>query len=412
MLMSISEAGGRIAYVNFTGTRSELFGLLSRGYLLMVPTIGVYRFWLTTWKRRFYWQHTIIDGEPLEYTGNAMQLLIGFLFALAFFLPIYIAFFYLSTQAPQIALIGYAVVLAVFWFLMGYAIYRARDFRLSRTLWRGIRFDQKGSAWGYALRRFLWSLAMIATLGLIYPFMASDLWRYRYNNSWYGDRQFRWTGSWKTIAGPYYLIYVTVVLLTVGAIALFYMSFRAAMTSGSVTSSPWVGLPFLGIFLPGLLAWFYFRSREATRMFSQVWLGEARATVKVRARALFGQFILYLLTVTGAGLVLFYAISLILVPMLASAYTGAGSSGSVAVDIARMAQASWINTALLIFSYLATIAVFALMGEVFLGYGYWMLIARGATISNADSLRTVRATGEDSSLAGEGLADALNVGAY
>jgi hypothetical protein len=98
--------------------------------------------------------------------------------------------------------------------------------------------------------------------------------------------------------------------------------------------------------------------------------------------------------------------------MLASAYTGAGSSGSVAVDIARMAQASWINTALLIFSYLATIAVFALMGEVFLGYGYWMLIARGATISNADSLRTVRATGEDSSLAGEGLADALNVGAY
>ena len=52
------------------------------------------------------------------------------------------------------------------------------------------------------------------------------------------------------------------------------------------------------------------------------------------------------------------------------------------------------------------------MGEVFLGYGYWMLVARGATISNIDSLRTVRATGEDRALAGEGLADALNVGAY
>ena len=103
--MSSSESGeGRIARVEFTGTRSELFGLLFRGYVLMLPTIGIYRFWVTTWKRRFYWHNTVLDGEPLEYTGNALQLLIGFLFALAFFLPIYIGFFYLSTQAPEIAL--------------------------------------------------------------------------------------------------------------------------------------------------------------------------------------------------------------------------------------------------------------------------------------------------------------------
>jgi len=408
--MSVAEAGGRIAYVNFTGTRSELFGLLSRGYLLMVPTIGVYRFWLTTWKRRFYWQNTVIDGEPLEYTGTALQLLIGFLFALAFFLPIYIAFFYLSTQAVQIALIGYGVVGAVLWFLMGYAIYRARDFRLSRTLWRGIRFDQKGSAWVYALRRFLWSLAMIATLGLIYPFMASNLWRYRYNNSWYGDRQFRWTGSWKTIAGPYYLIYLVLAALAVGTVLVAAAS-PMVQTPMGLQLSPGAFVGFFAVAVVAFLAWFYFRSREATRMFSEVWVGEARATVKVRARALFGQFILYLLALIGAGLVLFYVSNSILVPILLSAYTG-GGSGSVAVDIARMAQASWINVALLIFSYLASIAVLALMGEVFLGYGYWMLVARGATISNADSLRTVRATKEDTALAGEGLADALNVGAY
>ena len=76
------------------------------------------------------------------------------------------------------------------------------------------------------------------------------------------------------------------------------------------------------------------------------------------------------------------------------------------------APAGWVNALLLIFSYLASVAVFALMGEVFLGYGYWMLVARGATISNADSLKSVRASGEDRALAGEGLADALNVGAY
>ena len=40
------------------------------------------------------------------------------------------------------------------------------------------------------------------------------------------------------------------------------------------------------------------------------------------------------------------------------------------------------------------------------------LVARGAIITNADSLMTVRATAEDHTLHGEGLADALNVGAY
>ena len=73
----------------------------------------------------------MIDGDPLEYTGNAIQLLIGFLFALAFFLPIYLGFFYLSTQTPEHRphrlLASSRVVL---WFLTGYAIYRARDFRL------------------------------------------------------------------------------------------------------------------------------------------------------------------------------------------------------------------------------------------------------------------------------------------
>jgi uncharacterized membrane protein YjgN (DUF898 family) len=407
--MSLAESEGREARVAFTGTRSELFGLLTRGYLLMVPTIGIYRFWVTTAKRRFYWQNTVIDGEPLEYTGTALQLLIGFLFAVAFFLPMYIAFFYLSTQAPGVALTGYVIVIAVIWFFMGYAIYRARDFRLSRTLWRGIRFNQHGSAWNYAIRRFLWSLAMVATLGLIYPFMAANLWRYRYNNTWYGDRQFRWTGTWKTIAGPYYIIYALLFLATLGALALMGMSPSVETPYGPMIA-PQSLLGFLFVGLLAFLTWFYFRSREATRMFSQVQLGEARATVKVRARALFGQFLIYLLALLGSGTVLSFIIGSVVASMFAGMFTG--GSGSVAVDIARIAQAGWVNALLLIFSYLASVAVFALMGEVFLGYGYWMLVARGATISNADSLKSVRASGEDRALAGEGLADALNVGAY
>lgn len=405
-----TEPQGRIARVEFTGTRSELFGLLVRGYILMVPTIGIYRFWLTTWKRRFYWQHTVLDGEPLEYTGNALQLLIGFLFALAFFLPLYLAFFYLSTQNAEIVALGYGIIGALFWFMIGYALYKARDFRLSRTLWRGIRFNQHGNAWAYALRRFLWSIAVVLTLGLLYPAMAASLWRYRYNHTWYGDRQFRWTGSWKTIAGPYYLIYFGLIAAAIGVVLL------AAAESSELRffygPGPAAVLGIIGWFLLAFLAWFYFRSREATRMFSEVWIGTARATVKVRARALLGQFILYALSLIGVTIVISIVTGMVAGALFSGAITNPEGAGDIAVAIANIAQSGWLAIAGLILGYLVVIGAFALMGEVFLGYGYWMLVARGATISDADSLRTVHATGEDLQLTGEGLADALNVGAY
>ncbi len=47
-----------------------------------------------------------------------------------------------------------------------FAIYRARRYRLTRTVWRGVRFWMTGSGWIYALRASLWGLLVILTLGL------------------------------------------------------------------------------------------------------------------------------------------------------------------------------------------------------------------------------------------------------
>lgn len=390
--------------VTFTGSRSDLFGLLFRGYLLMLPTIGLYRFWVTTWKRRFYWMNTVIDGDPLEYTGQPIQLLVGFLLALTVFLPIYIGLFFLSTQPSEVAGLGYAIVAAVFWFLIGYATYRGRDFRLSRTLWRGVRFDQKGSALRYAIRRTLWSILVLVTLGLAYPFLASSLWRYRYNNTWFGDRRFAFTGSWRTIAGPYYGAWFLVVLLLVGVIAI---GAGIAADGGEDALSGWlvtctvVGLPLLAF----IYAWY--RAREASKMFSCVAIGDARAMVRVRTGRMFLQFVLYVLAL-GAVLLLLAGFGGIIVAGL----VGSGANDGNLLDMAQALQRGWIGILAVIAGYLAILSAFGLMGEVFLGYGYWMLIARGASILNVESLRSVKAADEDRALVGEGLADAFNVGGY
>lgn len=376
----------------FSGTRAELFWRLVRGYLLMVPTIGLYRFWVTTMKRQFYWHNTSIDGDALEYSGTPLQLLIGFLFALAVFLPLYIALFYLSTQVGPVVLAGYGVVVALFWFLFGYASYRGRDFRLSRTLWRGIRFDQKGNAWAYATRQFLWSLLVVVTLGLAYPFMSADLWRYRYTNTWYGDRQFGFTGSWRTIAGPFYRAYATFVIL-IGALVLV----------GLFTQGRSMALaPLLAIVL-GFGGFFYYRARESSRLFSEVHLGAARLRVEIKARALALQFAAYL----GMLLVAFTIVGLLgyLVALAVQAQFDFTS-------LAGIARAGWIGVALGLGGYLVSLATLGLMAEVYLDCGYWMLVARGATITGLANLGTVGAGNEDTALAGEGLADALNVGSF
>lgn len=403
----LAVAPGRLSgNVQFSGRRGELFGRLLRGYLLMLPTLGLYRFWLTTAKRRFYWQNTIIGGDRLEYTGSASQLLVGFLFALGVFLPIYLVFFYLSFQSSEVTTIGYIGAALLLWFLAGYAIYRGRDFRLSRTLWRGIRFDQKGSAMGYATRRFFWSLLVLVTIGLAYPFMAADLWRYRYSNTWFGDRQFSFTGNWKTIAGPYYRAWCVFVLAAGLAIWAFVPAFdNASFYSNDIAGMTSLSMAAFLIVVVGALCFLYYRSRETTRMFSAVRLGDASLSVRVRARSLVGQYLLYGICLLGV-LVVLGVIGFGIGQALDADLSGGDFSA------ASIARAGWTGLVLAAGGYLAALAAFTLLGEVFIDCGYWMLVAREAVITNLDSLDGARATPEDKSVAGEGLADALNVGSF
>jgi hypothetical protein len=81
-------------------------------------------------------------------------------------------------------------------------------------------------------------------------------------------------------------------------------------------------------------------------------------------------------------------------------------------SLAGVARAGWIGVALALGGYLVTLAALGLMAEVYLDCGYWMLVARGAAITGIESLSSVRAGDEDKALAGEGLADALNVGSF
>ena len=132
----------------FVGRGKTFWRLLSSGAVLLMFTLGIYRFWLTTDVRRYLWSNTELAGESFEYTGTAYELLLGFLIALALLVPLYATFFVL-TLAPNNLLSLLALLILI---LLGqYAFYRARRYRLTRTLYRGVRFHQSGSAILYSV---------------------------------------------------------------------------------------------------------------------------------------------------------------------------------------------------------------------------------------------------------------------
>ena len=142
--------------VAFTGARPVFRRLVTRGAFLELVTFGFYRFWLATDIRRHLWSHTAVDGDAAEYTGRAKELLIGFLVALAILMPIYLAYFILGIESERAQSFASAPLFLFFYLFSQFAMYRARRYRLTRTVWRGLRLSMRGSGWSYAWRAGLW----------------------------------------------------------------------------------------------------------------------------------------------------------------------------------------------------------------------------------------------------------------
>jgi uncharacterized membrane protein YjgN (DUF898 family) len=183
------------AAVSFSGDRGEFFRLVRRGAALELVTIGFYRFWLATDIRRHLWSHTALDGDAFEYTGRGKELLVGFLFALAILVPIYLAYFLVGLEAEHLKAFASIPLVAFFYVFGQFAIYRARRYRLTRTVWRGVRFWMDGSGWAYAWRAVLWTLLVALTLGVALPWREAALERYKMRHSHYGDLQGSFEGS-------------------------------------------------------------------------------------------------------------------------------------------------------------------------------------------------------------------------
>jgi uncharacterized membrane protein YjgN (DUF898 family) len=130
--------------VQFLGRETTAYWRLRiKGASLLMFTLGLYRFWFATDVRRFLWSNTETKGDTLEYTGLATELLVGFLFAVAILVPLYTVFAIGALEFSPRAPVSVAAGIILITLLAEFALYRARRYRLTRTVFRGVQFEQQ-----------------------------------------------------------------------------------------------------------------------------------------------------------------------------------------------------------------------------------------------------------------------------
>lgn len=183
---------GEAVVFDQVGTDGRLAGIAIVNALLNIVTLTLYRFWGRTNVRRALWSSTTMNGEPFEYTGTGWELFKSFLIVtFGIFLPFYLLF----VVAAMSQMIGLMVILIIglyallFWGI-GFAIYAARRYRLSRTNWRGIRFAMTGSGNGYSWANIGYGLLVSLSMGWATPVQTMYLTRRMWRETTFGDRHF------------------------------------------------------------------------------------------------------------------------------------------------------------------------------------------------------------------------------
>jgi len=236
--------------IEFTGNWREFLPIAATNALLIICTLGVYRFWAVARDRRYLWSRTQLIDDCLEWTGTGKEMFIGFLIVIAVLAPFFLFIQFLfpalvargkAEAAGSIILLFYIAIL----YLGGFARFRALRYRLSRSWWHGIRGGSDDPGWSYG-GEWLGRYALAGmTMFIMFPWAATRLWNSRWNAMSFGQLQFRANVTSEGLKGRWALVYIVPVAILLAGAAMFAMF---AMFAGAQQPSANTNLGLLGMF--------------------------------------------------------------------------------------------------------------------------------------------------------------------
>lgn len=415
--MSLAEAGNAAEAtrpIRFIGPEKDYWRIAVRGAVLLMVTLGLYRFWLATDIRRFLWANTEIGGESLEYSGTALELLQGFLFAIAIVLPIYTVFTITVLDLGAVGNFLSASAVLVLAFLSQYGIYLARRYRLTRTVFRGLRFHQTGNAVLYSILAVWWWGWTALTLGFAYPFTRAALERFKMRNTWYGDIQGRFEGSGWRLFVRGFLMWLVVLVPMLAALATLlpvnWSAVSAALRGGGDVlgrmekASPGVfgqigagivliavTLVLIALILPA------FHAMVMRWWVSGIRFGDIEIRSHLRTRDVYVAYLRFI------GFMIAFVVLILIGIFFALLFIGTFAQDGSAFS-------EFLTVAMLVGTYVVSMLGLITLYNVTVSFSIWRLTADSTELSDPQAIARAKASGDASSPLGEGIADVLNIG--
>jgi uncharacterized membrane protein YjgN (DUF898 family) len=319
--------------------------------------------------------------------------LIGFMFAVAILAPIYFLYFLAGLEAERYKAFA-SVPMGIFFYLFAqFAVYRARRYRLTRTVWRGVRFWMTGSGWNYAWRVGLWTLLVSITLGLALPWRQAALERFKMRYTSYGNVRGRFAGKGLELFKRGWGLWA--ILMAPIALAIVFGVTTHEILATITAFLPFIAAPFV---------YPMYKAIEWRWWVNGIQFGEVRFESSLRRGDLIGLY----WKVIGWVFLIFFALSIWVGGVIGITVAVVGVHGTTPQEMTALFQRASVLVPIGV-GYVMAILAFWMVTRIYLIHDVWRRIAQSTAVYNLTTAEDVVAEGKLVGALGEGFADSLDV---
>lgn len=250
---------GRFQF-SYVGNGTDMALLMLKNLFFTIITLGIYRAWAKTNMRRYLWENVRFMGDGGAYVGTGGELFRGWMKLFGIIFVLLIVTKAMETLLPVLKIPIAILVPLAYLFVFALATYAGLRYRLSRTLWRQIRFGvdkDEASTKEFTKLYLKGAFFSIVTLGFYYSIFRNKVRTYLTNRSRLGSAYFKYDGS----DDEYFKIYCTGLFLSIITLGIYVPWFWAKLITFRLKHTSFQGARFeftmqgSDVFVYGLVAY-------------------------------------------------------------------------------------------------------------------------------------------------------------
>lgn len=193
-----------------------------KNILLTILTLSLYYPWARVSKLKFFYGNTTLDGSNFEFHGSGAELFKGYIKFLAGYLGLILILVLITlslatTNPGLMVVVFYLVFYGGLLLFLPFAIYGSYAYRVTRTSWRGIRFQMVRDRSTFIKNCYRDLFLTVITCGVYSPFFLVNMYKHLFGHTSFGNLKVQFKGRGDDLL----FLYVKGIFLTIITLGLY-----------------------------------------------------------------------------------------------------------------------------------------------------------------------------------------------